>query len=108
MTTKLCGQYGAIPPKKINKIDPSKCNFFFSALASPDDVDELSDRDVIRDEELDLVEDREGLLAVVTLDDDGDLGRVELADGLGVLDAPRCKKRVNSRQGYRVKHLGQS
>ena len=53
----------------------------------PDDVDELPNGDVVGDEELGLVEDGELLLAVVALDDDGDLGRVLLADGLHVLDA---------------------
>lgn len=42
---------------------------------------------MVGDEELGLVEDGELLLAVVALDDDGDLGRVLLADGLHVLDA---------------------
>ena len=79
------------------KLEPSPTgikivwSFFFIEIEDsndgPDDVDELPNGDVVGDEELGLVEDGELLLAVVALDDDGDLGRVLLADGLHVLDA---------------------
>ena len=51
----------------------------------PDNVLQLADRDVVRDEELGLVEDGQLLLAVVPLDDDGHLGGVLLPDLLHVL-----------------------
>ena len=46
---------------------------------------------MIRDEELGLVDDWQLPLPAVALDDPGDLGRVELADVLGVLGAPGWK-----------------
>lgn len=57
---------------------------------APDDVDELPDGDVVGDEELGLVEDRELPLGLAALDDDRDLVRVHLPDGLHVLDALGC------------------
>ena len=53
----------------------------------PDDVLQLADRDVVRDEELGLVEDGQLLLAVVPLNDDWHLGGVLLPDLLHVLHA---------------------
>jgi len=55
--------------------------------SAPDNVLQLADGDVVRDEELGLVQDGQLLLAVVPLNDDGHLGRVLLADLLHVLDA---------------------
>lgn len=53
--------------------------------APPDYVDELSNGDVIGDEELGLVQDGELLLSVIALDDDGNLGRVLVPDGFHIL-----------------------
>ena len=53
----------------------------------PDDVLQLADRDVVRDEELGLVQNGQLVLAVVPLNDDWHLGGVLLPDLLHVLHA---------------------
>jgi len=55
--------------------------------SAPDYILQLADCDVVRDEELGLVQDGQLLLAIVPLNDDGHLGRVLLPDLLHVLHA---------------------
>ena len=54
-------------------------------LCQPDYILQLADCDVVRDEELGLVQDGQLLLAMVPFDDDGHLGGVLLPDLLHVL-----------------------
>ncbi len=59
--------------------------------AAPDDVDQLAHGDVVGDQELDLVQHWQLLLALEALDHHRDLVRVQLADLLHVLHALGCK-----------------
>ena len=58
-----------------------------SILYRPDYILQLADCDVVRDEELGLVQDGQLLLAMVPFNDDGHLGGVLLPDLLHVLHA---------------------
>ena len=56
----------------------------------PDDVDQLPDLDVVRDEVLGLVQKWELLLTLEPLNDDRDLGRVVQPDRLHILATDIC------------------
>ena len=59
---------------------------------APDDLDELADGDVVRDQELGLVQHRQLLLSAEPLDDAGHLAGVLRPDLLHVLHTQRCNK----------------
>jgi len=54
---------------------------------APENLDELGHGDVIGDEELGLVEQRQVLLSGKAFDDDGDFVGVQLPDQVGILNA---------------------
>jgi hypothetical protein len=72
------------------KVKKGRCTTYYGkSITVPDNVEQFPNRDVVRNEELCLVEDGQLLLAVEALNDDGDLGRVLVTDLLHVLDAKR-------------------
>ena len=60
---------------------------FRASFRVPENLDELGHGDVIGDEELGLVEQRQVLLSGKAFDDDGDFVGVQLPDQVGILNA---------------------